>query len=119
MNRRSVLVASGVALSTVVAGCLFEDDSPEEGTCRLQHVVEAQSEETDAPEETYSYEELSKEARQVFDEVLTNNGFYTTTNQSLRSEEFRYQGVTSTYHVIYQNETYVLGTYVDEGCHGP
>lgn len=121
MNRWSVLVASGVALSTVVAGCFSKDDSPDEETlsqCRLQHDVGSPSEESDESEKTYRYENLSKEAQQVFDEALAN-GSYMTTNQSLRSEEFRYQDVTSTYHVIYHNETYVLATYVDEGCRGP
>lgn len=89
MNRRSALLASGVALSTVVTGCLSEDDASDSSSqCRLQHMVEDSSEETDAPEETYRYEDLSEEAGQVFDEALANNGFYTTTNQSLRAKEF-------------------------------
>lgn len=119
MNRRSVLAATGVALSTVVAGCSSQENSPEpDEDCQLIHDVREPSEESDEPVETYRYENLSREAQQVFDEALAN-GVYSTTNQSLRSEEFRYTGITATYHVIYHNETYVLATYVNEGCYGP
>ncbi len=129
MNRRSVLAASGVALSTVIAGCSSDGDTPDgssdgdtlDGECELIHDLDPSrvKESYDGvPVETYRYGDLSTEAQQVFDEALAD-GVYFTTNQSLRSEEFQYGDVQSIYHVIHHNETHVMATYVNEGCRGP
>lgn len=135
MDRRSVLGAGGVVLSTVTAGWLFDEtdsslrayyyrwftpdkDAPAD-ECELIHDLEPSrvKESYDGePAETYRYENLSREAQRVFDEALAG-GSYRTTDQRLRSEEFRYGGLQSIYHVIYRDETYVLATYVNEGCH--
>ncbi|WP_247730437.1 hypothetical protein [Halovivax limisalsi] len=117
MKRRAVLAASGAAFSTVMAGCSVMNTEDFPDNCELIHDVGEPSE-FDAPRETYRYENLSREARQVFDEALVD-GSYFTTNQSLRSEELRYEGIRSIYHIIYDNETYGLATYVNEGCYGP
>jgi len=80
--------------------------------------MEEPSEEHVESAQTYRYENLSREAQQVFDETRLN-GVYFTQNQSLQSEEFQYQGISSYYNVTYQNETYLLSTYMNEGCYGP
>lgn len=112
-----------VALVLSTAGCTaisnlddtLSGDSSATPECKLMHeVVEPSGEYADATE-TYAYDNLSGEAQHVFEEALANGG-YSTTNQSLKSPEFRYWDTTTAYNVTYQNETYKLLTYTGSGC---
>lgn len=113
MNRRSVLTVAGLALSSIVAGCLADGTSTSE--CHLMHEVVEPSNDYGEVIETYRYEDLSGDAQYVFEETIAN-GSYATTNQSLEPPEFRYWDTTSVYTITYQNERHTLLTYTGEGC---
>lgn len=109
-----------IVLVLTLAGCVSMSDvgdrqSNGPSECKLMHeLVEPSGDFVDATE-TYTYENLSSEARHAFDEALAN-GSYSTTDQRLKSSEFRYWDTTTSYDITYQNETYKLLTYTGEGC---
>lgn len=112
-----------VVLVLSLAGCVSmsnpgdtsSDGSSAAPQCKLMHeVVEPSGDYVDVTE-TYAYENLSSEAQRVFEEAIAR-GSYSTTNQSLKSSEFRYWDTTTSYNITYQNETYKLLTYTGEAC---
>lgn len=113
MNRRSVLACAAIPLSSIVAGCSSDEISAPQ--CHLMHEVVELSDDYGEVLEEYRYENLSSDAQHVFEETVVS-GNYTTTNQSLESEEFRYWDEVTVYNVTYQNETHTLLTYTGEGC---
>lgn len=112
MNRRSILAGAGVVLTGILAGCSFDDATSQ---CHLMHEAVEPSEDYGEVVETYRYENLSDDARRVFEETLAD-GNYTTANRSLEPDEFRYWDTVTVYNVTYRNETHTVLTYAGEGC---
>jgi hypothetical protein len=112
MNRRSFLAATGLGAAVLTAGCSSDRSTAE---CHLMHEVADSPDDYGDPADSYNYDELSDDARTVFDETVTD-GSYATTNRSLDSPEFRYRDTTTVYNVTKGDETYVLLTYTGEGC---
>lgn len=113
MDRRSYLAAVSLALSTLATGCSSSESAEQD--CHLMHEIVEPSDDYGEVIETYRYENLSSDAQQVVEEVVTN-GSYATTSQTLEPREFRYWDTTSVYNVSYRNETHVLRTYTGTGC---
>lgn len=112
MNRRSVL-AAGLALSSIVAGCTSDDASTSQ--CRLMHELVEPSKADGEVIDAYRYENVSDDAQRVIEETVAE-GSYATAELDTNPPEFRYWDTTSVYTVTYRNETHTLLTYTGAGC---
>lgn len=123
-SKRAMILSVGTAL---VAGCTTfggeqtrqretkQTENPNRpSNCALHHEL-ISDDSASYESENITYEELSPNAKYLFEQAVTNDG-YVTKNESRDPPEFDYDDTPARYKIHRNGTTYTLITYSGSGC---